>query len=82
MGFGLKDLVGQVGDQVTDRTVEVAPPTVDAGAFLQNWISNKLPEAVIGLATKVAGREDGSGFFANEALKAGQDQNFMGGIFQ
>ena len=83
MGLAVvKDMVGQVGDQITDRIVEVTPPSVDAGAFLQDWITTKLPEAVVGLATRVAGREDGSGFIANEAIKAGTDQNFMGGILQ
>ena len=79
----IKDMVGQVGDQITDRGIEAtAPPSVDPGAFLQNWITTKLPEAVIGLATRVAGREDGSGFIANEAIKAGTDENFMGGLLR
>ena len=76
------DTGGDVGYQITDRIVEVTPPAVDAGAFLQDWITTKLSEAVVGLATRVAGLEDGSGFIANEAIKAGTDQNFMGGILQ
>jgi hypothetical protein len=76
MGLGLiKTALGQAQDQIFDRSGEVIQTTPDAGAFLQDWITTRLPEAVIGFATKVAGREDGSGFIANEALKAGRDPN-------
>ena len=76
MGFGfIKTALGQAQDQVFDRGGEAIQSTPDAGAFLQDWITTRLPEAVIGFASKVAGREDGSGWFANEALKAGKDPN-------
>ena len=72
MNFGaVKDVLGQLGDQVLDRAGERSLP--DPGAFLSNYITQKLPEFIIGAATKIAGREDGSGFIANEALKAGKD---------
>ena len=66
----LKDALGQVGNQISDRGGEVIP---DAGNFLQDYITNKLPEFIIGAATKIAGREDGSGMFVNEVLKTGRD---------
>ena len=66
----IRDVIGQVGTQISDRGGEVIP---DAGNFLQDYITNKLPEFIIGAATKIAGREDGSGMFTNEVLKAGRD---------
>ncbi len=76
MGFGLiKTALGQAQDQIFDRGGEMIQSAPDAGAFLQDWLTTRLPQAVVGLATKVAGREDGSGFIANEALKAGRDPN-------
>ena len=77
MGFGIvKSALGQVQDQVFDRGGEIIQTEApDAGAFLQDWIGSRLPSAVIGFASKVAGREDGSGWFTNEAMKAGKDPN-------
>ena len=77
MGLSLiKTALGQAQDQILDRGGEIIQTTApDAGAFLQDWITTRLPQAVVGFATKVAGREDGSGMFANEALKAGRDPN-------
>ena len=76
MGLNLiRSALGQAQDQVFDRGGEAIQSIPDAGAFLQDWITTRLPEAVVGFATKVAGREDGSGFIANEALKAGRDPN-------
>ena len=77
MGFGIvKSALGQVQDQIIDRGGEIIQREApDAGAFLQDWIGTRLPEAVVGFATKIAGREDGSGLFANEAIKAGSDPN-------
>lgn len=69
----LRNAVDQVNDQVVDRFSDAAQVAPDAGAFLHDWITTRLPEAIVGFATKVAGREDGSGWLANEALKAGQD---------
>ena len=71
MNIGIiKDVFGQIGDQVSDRTGEVA---VSPGEFLTGYITKKLPEFIVGAATKLAGREDGSGMLANEVLKAGRD---------
>ena len=82
MGFGLiKTALGQAQDQIFDRGGEMIQSAPDAGAFLQDWVTTKLPQAVVGLATRVAGREDGSGFIANEALKAGRDPN-IGALFK
>ena len=77
MGFGLiRTALGQAQDQILDRGGELIQETApNAGAFLQDWITTRLPEAVVGLATKVAGREDGSGIFMNEAIKASRDPN-------
>jgi len=76
MGFGLiRTALGRAQDQILDRGGEIIQGAPNAGAFLQDWITTRLPEAVIGLATKVAGREDGSGIFMNEALKASRDPN-------
>ena len=69
----LRNAVDQVNDQIVDRTGDADQIAPNAGAFLHDWITTRLPEAVIGLATKVAGREDGSAWIAKEALKAGQD---------
>ena len=67
----ITDAIGSFGEHVGDRAGEISVP--NAGAFLQEYITEKLPEFVIGAATKIAGREDGSGMFANEILKAGRD---------
>ena len=79
--FGaIRTAVDNFGDQVINRTPEASD--VNPGEFLQNWITDKLPEAVVGLATRIGGREDGSGFIAQQALEAGQDPNLLGGILQ
>ena len=76
MGLALiKTALGQAQDQIFDRSGETIQSAPDAGAFLQDWITTRLPQAVISFASRVAGREDGSGFIANEALKAGRDPN-------
>ena len=77
MGLSLiKTALGQAQDQILDRGGEIIQATApDAGAFLQDWITTRLPQAVVGFATRVAGREDGSGLLANEALKASRDPN-------
>ena len=78
--FGaLKTALGGIESNVLDRAAHTAVP--DAGAFLQDWVTTKLPEAVVGLATRIGGREDGSGFLANEAIKMGTDQH-IGAIFK
>ena len=55
---------------------------INPGQFLQDWIVNKLPGAVVSLATSIAGRDDGSGALANQALKMGQTPNLFGGILK
>ena len=40
--------------------------------FLQDWITNRLPEMVTGLAIRVV--DDGSGTIAKEVLDAGTDK--------
>ena len=71
MNLGIiKDVFGQIGDQISDRATEVTP---EPGAFLNDYITKKLPEFIVGAATKLAGREDGSGMLTNEVLKAGRD---------
>ena len=80
--MGLKfvsDLVGNVQDNI-ERSGEMA--SKDPGAFLQDWIQTNLPDAVVDLAIKVGGREDGSGFLAQQALDLGQDKNLLGGILK
>ena len=80
--MGLKavnDLIGNVQDNI-ERSGEMA--SKDPGAFLQDWIKTNLPDAVVDLAIKVGGREDGSGFLAQQALDLGQDKNLLGGILK
>ena len=48
--------------------------------FLNDWITNRLPEMVTGLAIRVV--DDGSGTIAKEVLDAGTDRSFLGTIFK
>ena len=74
------DLVGNVQDNVVDRGGEVA--AVNPGEFLQSWITEHIPNAVVNLATRIGGREDGSGLLAQQALEMGQDENLLGGVLR
>ena len=48
--------------------------------FLNDWITNRLPEMVTGLAIRVV--DDGSGTIAKEVMDAGTDQSFIGNLFK
>ena len=48
--------------------------------FLNDWITNRLPEMVTGLAIRVV--DDGSGTIAKEVLDAGTDRSFLGTSFK
>ena len=76
----IRTAVDTFGDQVIDRSTESA--AVNPGQFLQSWITDKLPEAVVNLATRIGGREDGSGFIAQQAMDMGQNPDLLGGILQ
>ena len=75
----VSDMVGNVQDNI-ERAGEMA--SRDPGAFLQDWITTNLPDAVVEFATRVGGREDGSGFLAQQAIDLGTDKNLLGGILQ
>ena len=75
--FGkVNDLIG--GAKSADNTLMENRP--DSQSFLSNWIQNRLPEFVTGLATRVV--DDGSGTFAKEAISMGTDPQLMGGVFR
>ena len=53
----------------------------EADNFLGNWIREKLPEAITGLAATIV--DDGSGAIAKSALDAGtKDSNIFGTLFR
>ena len=80
MNFGfIKDVLGRMGDQ-SDLSQTRPDAQVNPGEFLSDWVNTRLPEFITGLATRVV--DDGSGTLANEALKAGRDENYMGGVFR
>ena len=66
-----------VNDRMRGAQDEVGNSTQ---GFLQDWITNRLPEMVTGLAIRVV--DDGSGTIAKEVLDAGTDQSFIGGLFK
>ena len=66
-----------VNDQVRGAQDEVGGSTQ---GFLNDWITNRLPEMVTGLAIRVV--DDGSGTIAKEVLDAGTDQSFIGNLFK
>ena len=75
--FGkVNDFIG--GAKSADDTLIESRP--DSQNFLSNWIQNRLPEFVTGLATRIV--DDGSGTFAKEALSMGTDPQLMGGVFK
>ena len=48
--------------------------------FLQDWITNRLPDMVTNLAIRVV--DDGSGTIAKEVLDAGTKESFIGSLFK
>ena len=46
--------------------------------FLGNWMTNKLPEIITGLAVRVV--DDGSGTIAKEIGDAAKGDGFLGGL--
>ena len=67
-----------VNEQVMGGAAETGAP--EAGNFLVDWVTNKLPDMVTDLAVRVV--DDGSGTIAKEVLDAGQDQSFIGTLFR
>ena len=77
MNFGvINDALGKAGDQ-SDL---VNDSKRSAAGFLQDWMHDKLPGVLQGLAMRIV--DDGSATMGMEILKAGKDPNYMGGIFR
>ena len=81
MGFATAGRV-MGGYNTANEQLSGAQAEVDqnSGGFLKDWITNKLPDLVTGLAVRVV--DDGSGTIAKEVLDAGTDQSFIGGLFK
>ena len=67
IGGALEDIEANVSDRMHPKQ------NPDSQGFLKNWINQQLPDAVMGLASRVV--DDGSGFLAEQALNAGTDKN-------
>jgi len=70
------------GYNTANDTIRGAQDEVSGGSqgFLQNWITNRLPEMVTNLAIRVV--DDGSSTIAKEVLDAGTDKSFIGNLFK
>lgn len=81
MGFRAVGRAAEGYNTIND-TVRGAQDEVNQSSqgFLQDWITNRLPEMVTGLAIRVV--DDGSGTIAKEVLDAGTDRSFLGTIFR
>ena len=78
----LRDRIGEGFDAVETNIDNKTVPQKNPQEFLTEWITERLPEAIVTIATKVAGRDDGSGLLAKTALDAGLDDNFAGGMIK
>ena len=81
MGFRTVGRAVENYNTVND-TMRGAQDEMSSGSqgFLKDWITERLPEFVTGLAIRVV--DDGSGTIAKEVLDAGTDQSFVGSLFK
>ena len=80
-------LIGKLADgynTVNDTIAAGKGQTGDAAAasgFLDNWITNKLPEVITGLASSIV--DDGSGAIAKDMIEVGTgDSHIFGNVFR
>ena len=69
----------KVNDELTAGDAVVSGQD-KANNFLGNWMNEKLPELITGLAIRVV--DDGSGTVAKEVMDAGRGEGFLGGLFR
>ena len=71
LGFIAKanDVLGTIQDKTETRDI----PQKNPMEFLEGWVKDHLPDAVVNIATKVAGRDDGSGILMKTALELSED---------
>ena len=65
------DVLGTIQEKAEPRNI----PQKNPMEFLDGWVKDNLPDAVINIATKVAGRDDGSGLLGKMTMEMGEDPN-------
>ena len=80
-------LIGKLADGYNTVNDTVAAGKGQSGnvaaatGFLDNWITNKLPEVITGLASSIV--DDGSGAIAKNMIDAGtDDSHIFGNVFR
>ena len=81
-GFDLTQVEDMMRSQSRQVGQGIKPQTPDAGQFLKDFIMKELPKHVVTSGLSLIGRDDGSGMMAHRVLQAGQNPEFMGGIFK
>ena len=77
------DLLGKLSDAPLENVGKsIKPPTPTASEFLKDFIVKQLPKHVVTNGLSLIGRDDGSGMMAHRVLQAGQNPEFLGGIFK
>ena len=80
MGFRAVGRAAEGYNTINDKMRGAQDEVGNTQGFLQDWITNRLPEMVTGLAVRVV--DDGSGTIAKEILDAGTDRSFLGTMFR
>ena len=72
MPFGYISKANDVLGTIQEKA-ERQQPQQNPMEFLEGWVKDHQPSTIVNLATKVAGRDDGSGLLMKTAMEMGDD---------